>query len=365
MTTRSQAVCVPRDAVCNRQDDCPAPLVCATDHRCRNSCTRDSDCNQHDTSGRICVEDDNCASVCASSNEADAHTLLTSPAPASDVAPVESPTTFGCDEPSLPSGGTTPLPGGTGAGGKAGAGSAGKPSGGGVSSSAGSSGNAGKAGSGGAPSGPSVCDGQTAVLVDGYVDDFETDQRFTGWYAFSDTSPPDRPLPLRLGPGASLTAFAGQFGAGGIRSSQMMGYGAGFGFGLVDPSTERCLDVSLFDGLSFWIKGSAPGAMLKLQMVAPESQPTDAQPPGDCAPQAPCAFAHPGAEIAVSTSWQHQVVRFADLHSTAFTWSNRRILGFNWITDGPAYSVQVDEVTFYSGSAPPGPVGPGGAGGAP
>ncbi|MDF3066943.1 MAG: hypothetical protein K0R38_2544, partial [Polyangiaceae bacterium] len=42
-----------------------------------------------------------------------------------------------------------------------------------------------------------------------------------------------------------------------------------------------------------------------------------------------------------------------------------KVLGFNMITDGPAYDVNIDEVTFFTDAAPTGPVSPEeGAGGA-
>jgi len=259
----------------------------------------------------------------------------------------------------------TCCPSANGAGGKAGAGGGGvggKPASGGSAGKAG--GSSGSGGGAGGPTGPSVCDGQTYQLDDGYFDNFETVTRFESWYAFSDTDPPGMPLPMRTSGGALLTAFAGEFAASGIKSSKMMGYGAGFGFGLIDPALGSCIDLSKFDGLSFWIKGSAPASMLKLEIVTPESQPSDSEPRGDCVPLSPCAFAHPATEVTVSTTWQQHVIPFTQLTSNV-SWSSQRVLGLLWITDGPAYDVRLDEVTLYSGSAPQGPVEPSGAGGAP
>ena len=215
--------------------------------------------------------------------------------------------------------------------------------------------------------GPSVCDGKTFVLpaAEAYIDNFETDTRFTGWYAFSDTTPPNMPAPERVAMGALTTAFAGHVQATGIKSSKAMGYGAGFGFGLVDPVKGNCVDLTAFDGISFWAKGTA-GAdnSLKFQIVSPSTQPADSMPVGDCASSAAaCAFKHPAKVITLKADWTQFVIKFSELApAAAYT---GKVLGFNMITDGPDYDVQIDEATFYTGTAPVGAVEPDlGAGGA-
>lgn len=223
-------------------------------------------------------------------------------------------------------------------------------------------------GTGGAAStGPSVCDDKTFVLpaAEAYIDNFETDTRFTGWYSFSDTTPPNMPGPERVATGALTTAFSGHVHATGIKSSKAMGYGAGFGFGLVDPAKGNCVDLTAFDGISFWAKGTA-GAdnTLKFQIVSPSTQPADSMPVGDCASSAAaCAFKHPAKVITLKAEWTQFVIKFSELApAAAYT---GKVLGFNMITDGPDYDAQIDEVTFYSGTAPTGAVEPElGAGGA-
>jgi hypothetical protein len=267
----------------------------------------------------------------------------------------------------MPAGGTIALPVG-GTYGKAGSGTGGAAHGGtGGVSRGGAAGVGGAAGAGGSAGGPSICDGKTYALPvsEGYIDDFETNERFAGWYAFSDTTPPNLPKPARVSVGAVLTAHSGYFTASNIKGAKQMGYGAGFGCGLVDPSKGACVDVSEFDGLSFWARGSVPDSGLKLQIVAHESQPADSQPVGDCpSTSSACAFRHPAKVLTVTTQWTHYVIRFADLKSSAFTWTDRRILGMNFITDGPSYTTWIDEVTFFKGPAPVGPVRDDGAAGA-
>lgn len=224
-------------------------------------------------------------------------------------------------------------------------------------------------GTGGTSSGPSVCDGKTFALPVGeaYIDNFETDTRFLGWYAFSDTTPPNMPAPERLTTGGAVeTTASGHVHATGIKSSKAMGYGAGFGFGLVDPAKGNCVDISAFKGMSFWIKGTA-GAdnTLKFQIVSALTQPADSMPVGDCATSAsPCAFKHPAKTITLTADWKQVVLNFADL-APAAAFVPSKVMGFNMITDGPDYDVQIDEATFFVDTAPTGAVAPDeGAGGA-
>lgn len=259
--------------------------------------------------------------------------------------------------------------GGSAGSGTAGNGTAGSDASGG-SGGSGTAGSGATGGSGGTAGGgngsPSVCDDATFALPVGeeYIDNFEDTVRFPGWYAFSDTDPPDEPQPERVAGGALDTGFSGHVTATGITASTMMGYGAGFGFGLVDPLRGSCVDLSAFDGISFWIKGTAGASdVLKFQIVSPATQPTNENPPGDCAPGTACAFKHPAKEITLTPDWSHVVINWTDLApAAAFT---GLVLGFNMITDGPAYDVNIDEVTFFVGDAPTGPVEPAtGAGGA-
>lgn len=270
----------------------------------------------------------------------------------------------------MPAGGSIALPvggtyskAGSGSGGASGAAHGG--TGGGSHGGADAAG--GEAGAGGSAGGPSICDGKTyqLPLSQGYIDDFETNVRFAGWYAFSDTTPPNLPRPARVSVGAVLTAHSGYFTASNIKGAQQMGYGAGFGFGLVDPTKGACVDVSQFDGISFWARGSVPDGGLKFQIVTHESQPADSSPQGDCpSTSSPCAFRHPSTVLPMTTQWAHYIIRFANLKSPAFTWDDRRILGMSFITDGPSYSAWVDEVTLFKGPAPVGPVQDDGAAGA-
>src|SRR5580658_8440944 len=64
------AVCQYSEAqLCEKQSDCPAPLACASDYRCRNLCADDADCNVLGINGRICARDANGVDYCAVPSE--------------------------------------------------------------------------------------------------------------------------------------------------------------------------------------------------------------------------------------------------------------------------------------------------------
>ena len=210
-------------------------------------------------------------------------------------------------------------------------------------------------GTGGTTSGtPSVCDGAATYALPiglAYIDNFETATNFDGWYSFSDTTPPNMPKPERVMPGALSTMYSGHVTAMGIKSSKAMGYGAGFGFNVVDPAKGKCVDLTAFDGISFWAKGTAgTDNTLKFQIVSPATQPTNETPAGDCTPMTACAFAHPAKVITLTAAWSQIIIKWTDLAPAAAF--KGKALAFNMITDGPNYDVNIDEVTFFSGTAP-------------
>jgi hypothetical protein len=66
------AVCEDKNQPCpDPPAQCPAPLACATDYRCRNLCETDADCNILGTSGRICAVDGNGVHFCADPSDVD------------------------------------------------------------------------------------------------------------------------------------------------------------------------------------------------------------------------------------------------------------------------------------------------------
>ncbi len=130
---------------CDRPADCPEPLACASDYRCRNLCSTTSDCNQLGITGRVCATDANGVNYCADMGES-MNGVLTAPPPAnhSDAAVMEPDATT-----------TTQDSGGSSGGSSSGASSSGASSSGASSSGASSSGasSSGGSSSGGAEAG--------------------------------------------------------------------------------------------------------------------------------------------------------------------------------------------------------------------
>jgi hypothetical protein len=242
-----------------------------------------------------------------------------------------------------------------------------------TSATAGTTGTTAGSGSGGTTStAASVCDTGTRALplAEAYIDNFEEATRFDGWYGFADTEPAS-PAIARVAGGALATGFGAHYAATGIHTptaTTKKGFGAGAGFNLVNTAGgETCLDVTAFDGISFWAKGtSGTGNIVKFQMIVPATQPADEAPKGDCASKmAACAYVHPAKAITLEADWKQYAIPFSDMTSAAAKVTGK-ILGFNVITPDEAWDFSIDEVTFYKGDAPTTPVEPPmeGAGGA-
>ena len=187
--------------------------------------------------------------------------------------------------------------------------------------------------SGGAPAvlgdasvGPSICDEHTRVwpTPSGFVANFENGND-GGWISYSDTVPPNEPRILSDRPGLFEFGGADHVHAEGIKTPSMMGEGAGFGFLAIDPHNELCTDLTPFDGLSFWAKGSSGSDnLITLRAIIPESQPTDANPAGDCMAPGPCSV-HPYAVIKLSAAWTHYSIAWTALESPLAKWHGKSI----------------------------------------
>jgi hypothetical protein len=84
ITDGRNPVCQPaaeKNVPCNRPTDCPTPLACASDYRCRNLCLSDADCNVLGIAGRACATDAQGVDYCADANEVQ-NGMLVAPPPA-------------------------------------------------------------------------------------------------------------------------------------------------------------------------------------------------------------------------------------------------------------------------------------------
>jgi hypothetical protein len=76
---------------CSRQVDCPAPLACASDYRCRNLCDSDADCDVFGVTDRVCAKDGQGVEFCADVSQVKFGAIATSPPPGAPGASVEEP----------------------------------------------------------------------------------------------------------------------------------------------------------------------------------------------------------------------------------------------------------------------------------
>jgi hypothetical protein len=75
-----------KNTPCTRLSDCPTPLACASDYRCRNLCESDADCNVLGITGRVCAKDKNGVEYCADPGESANGLLITLPPPGAPLS---------------------------------------------------------------------------------------------------------------------------------------------------------------------------------------------------------------------------------------------------------------------------------------
>jgi hypothetical protein len=135
-TEAGAAACVDKNKPCNKTDDCHAPLACASDYRCRNLCSTDTECNILGLKGRFCAKDDNGYQFCADPEDTSGGRITALPPAEADTSKgveppgpdmVSSGGMGGAPDMSLPGNGGSPEPhtGGSTVGGNTSAGSAG------------------------------------------------------------------------------------------------------------------------------------------------------------------------------------------------------------------------------------------------
>lgn len=291
----------------------------------------------------------------------------------------------GAATPPSGSGGNTTSP--TDGGGGASGGASG--SGGAASGLGGATGAGGTTGTGGAGAGGTVSDGGTDANGDGSqacqanpvpsatsgvcagmgtrvltmdqakIDDFEADTISPGWSSFDE---PDNGGPhdvfkmtLVTTDGAATTHHSGEYKGAGIKIVPEGGFGAGTVYNVAIDRTGGfyCVDVSAFDGVSFWAKDAVAGKRINVSFVVPETNAQGA-PGGDC--QANC-YQHPYKTITLTDQWAQYTVRFGEAGG-GMAKVNGRIQELLFTTPDKDFDFHLDEIAFYKCTPPPGAVGP-------
>ena len=250
--------------------------------------------------------------------------------------------------------------GGTGGGGTAGGGTAGTGSGGtGTGGAAGAAGAGGSAGTGGAPDSgvSSVCSGagtRILTLANARVDDFEDAVLSPAWSTFNDVLPtPNAFKMIKETAGAVGTANFGHYAGTGAKTPAMGGFGVGATYNMAIDKVAGiyCVDISAFDGVTFWARAVTTGSKVTVNFVVPE---TNAAPDGDCVSG---CFLHPLKEITLTAQWAQYAVTFAEalpISGTARVQNRLQIIG--WLTPDSNWDFSVDEIRLYKGIPPTGPV---------
>jgi hypothetical protein len=129
----------------------------------------------------------------------------------------------------------------------------------------------------------------------------------------------------------------------------------------IDPAARiYCVDVSMFDGVSFWAKAAVAGSKVSLNFVLPETnaQSTDAMGRpngGDCVMN---CYNHPRVTVTLSADWAQYAVKFSDAAGGSAMVGNR-IQELAWLSPDSNWDFSIDEISFYKGTPPAAAVGPG------
>jgi hypothetical protein len=200
-------------------------------------------------------------------------------------------------------------------------------------------------------------------MSDAFIDDFEEAAISPGWSSFNDVMPTQNAFQIMAVAGGAVgTAHAGHYAGTGAITTAMGGFGVGAVYNTaIDPASHiYCIDISAFDGVSFWAKAATAGSVISLNFVLPQTNmaSTDAMGRpngGDCT--ANC-YSHPFVSVTLTTDWAQYAVEFSDAGGGSAAVANV-IQELAWLSPDSDWDFTLDEIAFYKGTPPTGPVGPG------
>ncbi|HEY2516034.1 MAG TPA: hypothetical protein VGI39_34420 [Polyangiaceae bacterium] len=217
------------------------------------------------------------------------------------------------------------------------------------------------------PSGPpSVCDGagtRVLDLTDSFIDDFEEAAISPGWSSFNDVQPKANAFVItQIAGGAASTGHAGRYTGTGAKLTTAGGFGVGTVYNVaIDPAAGvLCIDISAFDGISFWAKAGTAGAKVSVNFVLPQTNmagtDSSGRPNGgDCTSK---CYNHPHASVTLSATWAQYTVKFSDA-SGGSAKVGTKLQELAWLSADSDWDFSLDEIAFYKGTPPPGAVGTG------
>ncbi len=219
-----------------------------------------------------------------------------------------------------------------------------------------------------------VCAGAgTRVLTtapsDEFVDDFEEATGVSaGWSAFNDVMPTQNSFMLMLAtPGAAGTAHSGHYAGVGAKTATMGGFGVGliYNTAIAPAAGVYCVDISAFDGVSFWAKSATAGSTISVNFVLPSTNATSMDSMGrpnggDCVPNATNSncYNHPRVTVTLTANWAQYAVQFSQAGGGSAKVANV-IQELGWLSPDANWDFSLDEIAFYKGTPPAGAVGTG------
>jgi hypothetical protein len=193
-----------------------------------------------------------------------------------------------------------------------------------------------------------------------FIEDFEEAMISPGWSSFSDVMPRQNAFQIvQVAGGAVGTAHSGHYAGSGAVTITRGGFGVGTVFNTaIDPAAHiYCVDVSAFDGVSFWARGARAGSTIALNFVLPETNIVSrdglGRPNGgDCAMN---CYNHPYVSVTLTADWAQYAVRFSDAGGAKAVVGSL-IQELAWLSPDSSWDFSLDEIAFYQGMPPTGPV---------
>jgi hypothetical protein len=208
-------------------------------------------------------------------------------------------------------------------------------------------------GSGGAaPATTGVCagTGTRALAIDqGKVDDFEEAMILPGWSSFNDVQPTSNAFKIAQEAGGAIgTAHFGHYMGTGAKTPVMGGFGVGTIYNMAIDHTAMifCVDVSLFDGVTFWAKAATAGSKVGVNFVVPK---TNMTPDGDCTTG---CYNHPQKLVTLTTDWQQYSVAFSAAMGGTGAKVEGRIQQIGFLSPDANWDFSIDEIQLYKGTPP-------------
>jgi hypothetical protein len=162
--------------------------------------------------------------------------------------------------------------------------------------------------------------------------------------------------------GAVTTAHCGHYTGTGAVVTSAGGFGVGTVYNVaIDPAAKvYCIDISAFDGVSFWAKAATAGSKVSLNFILPQTnmQSTDGMGRpngGDCLTN---CYNHPRTTVTLTASWAQYAVKFSDASGGSAPVGSR-IQELAWLSPDSNWDFSIDEISFYQGVPPTTAVGPG------